>query len=548
MSMPKVCPYCGGHVGAGLTECPSCHKPLTNRADDALSDGTMLAERYMLVRCLGRDGEGILYAAKDKTSGLSLVIKEYFPVTLSEPRKRDNCIEPQIDREVAFKTTAMDFEDLYRTLQQVTPATGLTAVLDVVKENHTVYAVMEQPRGRTLSWYLHGRKPMRPAEARSILQPVMEGAAALHKAGLIHRGISPDTIYITRDGAASLCGYATLALRSKESELKPQLFEGYMAPEQYDAAEFDGRYTDVYSIAAVAYRLVTGQVPVAAPQRKLRDSLEPAEEFSSDIPAYFSQVLEYAMQLDPKERVQNVPELMGMLASAATANSMMGKRKRNDRNHISTKNILMTAIIVIFILVLLLAWCVLRLTGGTPAESVSAAPTPTAEPEQTEELLLPDFVGKRLSEVQYDRNYTAFRFSIEEEFSNDVPPKSIIRQEPDAGTDMTGTIGIVRLIVSKGPKLATMPRIIGFTQENAVAVLNENGIQFSLLMLANNGEYAAGCVARVDMPEGTQFDPTERIINVYIAAERDNTAALTYEQYEEYTEQSEQPEQAEQED
>ena len=232
MSMPKVCPYCGGHVEAALTECPSCHKSLASLQDGPLPEGTLLAGRYMLVRCQGQDGEGLLYAGKDQETGLALVIKEYFPFTLSARRAPEKSIEPKEGCEVAFKTTGMDFEDLYRTLQQVTPATGLTAVLDVVRENGTVYAIMEQPRGRTLSRYLHGRKPLRPAEARSILQPVMEGAAALHKAGLIHRGISPDTIYITRDGAASLCGYATLALRRQESELRPQLYPGYMAPEQ----------------------------------------------------------------------------------------------------------------------------------------------------------------------------------------------------------------------------------------------------------------------------------------------------------------------------
>lgn len=83
-----------------------------------------------------------------------------------------------------------------------------------------------------------------------MLQPVMEGVALLHKAGLIHRGICPDNILLPIDGAARLTGYGTLALRTAGSELKSQLYPGYAAPEQYSAAEFSGRYTDVYALAA----------------------------------------------------------------------------------------------------------------------------------------------------------------------------------------------------------------------------------------------------------------------------------------------------------
>lgn len=79
--------------------------------------------------------------------------------------------------------------------------------------------------------------------------------------GLLHRGISPETVFITKTGSAKLSGYATLGLRTADSELKSQMFEGYAAPEQYRAAEFDGPYTDVYGLAAVFYRAMTARLP-----------------------------------------------------------------------------------------------------------------------------------------------------------------------------------------------------------------------------------------------------------------------------------------------
>lgn len=544
MSTPKVCPYCGGHVGARLTECPSCHTPLRWPMEDALPDGTVLAGRYLIVRALTQDGEGYFYAAKERTAGLALVIKEYFPLTLSSERKPDGSIEARAGKEVPFKTNRMDFEELYTALQQITPATGLTAVLDLVRENGTSYAVMEQTRGQPLSRYLRAKRPMRPAEVRSILQPVMEGAAAMHKAGLIHRGISPETIFITKDGAASLGGYATQGLRSTASELSPQMYEGYTAPEQYSMAEFEGRYTDVYSIAAVAYRLATGHVPVSARERQLRDSLEPAEEFSSMIPSYFSDVLLSGMELEPQNRIQNVPELMGMLASQTTAHTMMkasARQKEKPRRGVSTRSILMTATVIILILAFLLGWCLLQLADR--GQDTPQLPASQAQSQAQEELLtVPSFVGKRLNDVQHDAAYMAYRFTITEEYSSSAANGMILRQNPAAGSAIAPENGVIELVVSRGPQLVTMPRIFGFTREKAVEELDKAGIRYSLLMLANDGQYAAGTVARTEPEEGASFDAEETVVNVYIAAERDNTAALTTEQYEEQNQAADSPE------
>ena len=94
--------------------------------------------------------------------------------------------------------------------------------------------------------------------------------------GLLHRGISPETVFITKTGSAKLSGYATLGLRTADSELKSQMFDGYAAPEQYAVAEFDGKYTDIYGLGALFYRVLTGKTPVPANLRRMNDTLPPA--------------------------------------------------------------------------------------------------------------------------------------------------------------------------------------------------------------------------------------------------------------------------------
>ena len=105
-----------------------------------------------------------------------------------------------------------------------------------------------------------------------MLQPVFEGVAAMHKIGLVHRGICPENIRVMENDRCRLAGYATVGLRTAGSGLHEQLYEGYSAPEQYSTAEFEGRYTDEYSLAAVFYRMVCGQAPVPAAQRIVADS------------------------------------------------------------------------------------------------------------------------------------------------------------------------------------------------------------------------------------------------------------------------------------
>ena len=113
----------------------------------------------------------------------------------------------------------------------------------------------------------------------------------------------------------ALTGYATVGLRTAGSGLHEQLYEGYSAPEQYSTAEFEGRYTDEYSLAAVVYRMVCGQSPVPAAQRLVSDSNPRARTVNSAVPGYVSDVLQMGLRLKPMERIQTVPQLVQALSS-----------------------------------------------------------------------------------------------------------------------------------------------------------------------------------------------------------------------------------------
>ena len=539
--MPQfdLCPYCLEPLEGGAPPvCPHCGKNLRNRnPEGALPLGAQLGGRYTVGDYLSADGDGLSYRGVENAARRFVLIKEYFPVTLCNGRSPEGALMPKEGREVLFKTSRMDFKDLYDDLRSLTPATGLSQILDVLEENNTVYAVEESEKGMTLTHYLSLRsRNLTPAEARTLLQPVMEGVTLLHKAGLIHRGICPDNILLPIDGSARLTGYGTLALRTGGSELKSQLYAGYAAPEQYSASEFSGRYTDVYALAAVTYRLVTGQVPVAAPQRKVRDSLESAHSLESGVPTYFSQVLSCALRLDPARRMQTVPELMSALTDPNVANAMF---ERGD-NQISTKKILGASLVVIFVLVLLLFWSLAgRVGGGEKAPAPTAAPTPAAAGEESpapspagDVSIIPDLVGQDYdSEIKGSDLYQLYRIVMTEEPSSTVEKGRVISQEPMAGTLQTQQSPIIQIKVSSGPMLVKMPDIIGFTQDNASRLLDAEGIQYRMMPMENDGSYAAGCVAYCELDgktlkKGEELDAGTDVITVYIAGARDATTPV----------------------
>ena len=522
--MPDLlCPHCLQPLEDSYHgECPHCGRSLENRnPEGALPFGTQLGDKYTVGAYLSADGDGLAYRGVLNAEKRFVLIKEYFPVTLCNGRSASGALMPKEDKEVLFKTSRMDFKDLYDDLHSLTPATGLSTILDVIEENNTVYAVEESEKGMTLSHYLHLRsRTLTPAEARTLLQPIMEGVALLHKSGLIHRGICPDNILLPIDGTARLTGYGTLALRTGGSELKSQLYPGYAAPEQYSAAEFSGRYTDVYALAAVCYKMVTGQTPVAAPQRKVRDSMESAHSLEAGVPTWFSQVLACALRLDPAKRMQTVPELMSALTDPNVANAMF---ERGD-NQISTRKIMGVSLVVIFVLVVLLLWSLL---GGSKSDAQPAAkPQPTPAEQSTQGETVPNLMGLRYAtDIKGNTAYDGYRIVMTEQNSDTVEQGIVISQDPSAGSEKLMEDQILQIVVSSGPNLVEMPDIVTGNPiwSQAKKQLDALGIVYSQpLMEDNDGTVAEGCVVKTSVVAGTKIQKGTAV-TVWIAGPRDDT-------------------------
>lgn len=530
MEQRRICPYCMQELEAGEEQCPHCGRELAGRnPSGSLPAGTVLAGRYTVGDIQSVDGEGILYRGVENNGPFRVTIKEYMPLTLAAERGRDCILRPKPGSEVLFKTTRMDFADLYRFIQRITPANGLEAVLDVFEENNTVYAVMENPGGCPLQKWLEEHGTVTPQQACAMLEPVFNGVEAMHQVGLVHRGICPANIRIMDNGRARLTGYATVGLRTAGSGLHEQLYEGYSAPEQYSTAEFEGRYTDEYSLAAVFYRMVCGQAPVPAAQRIVADSNPRAKSVNGSLPLYVSQVLQLGLRLRPMERIQTVPQLYQALSSKEYTAELTRTMKpeapvrtaqpepERKEHLLSLKALLAGIVILLSILILLTLWSVLSQHIHRPAAS-AAESEPASSEVMVPQNLVPNFIGMDYTQVQNNREYTSmYLFYVTEEYSDTAPAGQIIQQEPSADTVLKAG-ETIRLVVSKGPQMAEMPNIIGFTQDGAVKELEARGLVASCFMVVNDGSYASGCVVRTSEEPGTKVE-VGTVITVYIAAD-----------------------------
>ena len=531
MEATRLCPYCLQPLPGAAQSCPHCGKSFAGRnPGGTLPVGTVLAGRYTVGEMLSIDGEGILYRGAENLGRFRVTIKEYLPITLTAERTAESTLRPKTGSEVLFKTTRMDFADLYRSIQRITPANGLEAVLDVVEANNSVYAILENLGGTPLDQWLENHPgTIRPDDACTMLQPVFEGVAAMHKIGLVHRGICPENIRVMENDRCRLAGYATVGLRTAGSGLHEQLYEGYSAPEQYSTAEFEGRDTDEYSLAAVFYRMVCGQAPVPAAQRIVADSNPRAKSVNGSLPLYVSQVLQLGLRLRPMERIQTVPQLYQALSSKEYTAELTRTMKpetpvrtaqpepERKEHLLSLKALLAGIVILLSILILLTLWSVLSQHIHQPAAS-AAESEPASSEVMVPQNLVPNFIGMDYTQVQNNREYTSmYLFYVTEEYSDTAPAGQIIQQEPSADTVLKAG-ETIRLVVSKGPQMAEMPNIIGFTQDSAVKELEARGLVASCFMVVNDGSYASGCVVRTSEEPGTKVE-VGTVITVYIAAD-----------------------------
>ena len=252
------CPYCGFN-----------EKKREQEDDEALPLRTILNGKYLLGKPLGRGGFGITYIAYEKNLQIKVAIKEFFPWSTVK-RDKDNSLMPVSwkDDSEFFETDKKKVLDEARRLAQLMDLPGVVFVRDFFEENNTAYIVMEYLDGITLSKYLSSPEGSISTEwVLQAMKPVLASLAKVHKAGIIHRDISPDNMILTSNNTIKLIdfGAARNYSMSRKESLSVILKRGYAPIEQYSSRGNQGPWTDIYALCATMYKMMTGIAPLVYP-------------------------------------------------------------------------------------------------------------------------------------------------------------------------------------------------------------------------------------------------------------------------------------------
>ena len=314
MSDLNLCYGCMEPLGSDSV-CAHCgYDQNTTSLANYLKPGTKLRERFLVGRVLSANGEGVTYIGFDTSVECKVLIREYFPERLCSRVPNSAAVNVKYDRLAQYKALMAEYTELNKALARLRTLSHLNPALDMFAENNTTYAVYEYLEGGTLLDYLkENAGELSWNTVRRIFPPLFTTLSLLHNAGVLHRGLSPETIFVTDKGELKLLGFSISAVRTNDTELDAELFDGYAAPEQYFADRQQGTWTDVYGICAVLYRILTGCRATDAISRQDYDILVPPNELNPQVPENVSDGIMQGLKLDSNARIRTVSDLVALL-------------------------------------------------------------------------------------------------------------------------------------------------------------------------------------------------------------------------------------------
>jgi eukaryotic-like serine/threonine-protein kinase len=325
------CPQCHHSNAPGVSRCAACQgrledpdatvmndaTMLTNAAvgtnwsrntgsqgsfDDgpatSLEEGTLLADRYEILKLLGQGGMGAVYKAKDR----------------------------ELDRLVALKVIRPELAGhasiLQRFKQELLLARKIThrniiRIYDLGVAGGLRFITMEFVEGQDLSSLLEERPKYTPQETVKILIQVCAALEAAHAEGVVHRDLKPQNIMIAEGGRVCVMDFGLA--RSMEAGGLTQAgavmgTPAYMSPEQAKGLPADQR-SDLYSLGIIAYVMLTGEIPfkadtaLASMLLRTQGPPTPCIELNPAIPQALNDLVQKTMAVDPKDRYQSAAEL-----------------------------------------------------------------------------------------------------------------------------------------------------------------------------------------------------------------------------------------------
>lgn len=317
----KLCYHCMHQIkDENIYTCPACGRSLAPQPVGAkyLQPGTVLQGKFIVGYPLGAGGFGNTYIGWNRVLFCKVAIKEFYPEQYCY-RAADRATvsvsdEKQEDR---FRIGLRQFLEEARNVAALQDIPGVVEISSFFEENMTGYIVMEYLEGMDVKAILakSGGK-MDYGWCRRVVLTVLYTLREVHRRGVLHRDIAPDNVFMTREGIIKLIDFGAAKHISALSNASPEIVlkVGYAPIEQYSREAPQGPYTDLYAVAALFYRMLTGQRPIPANERSGTDGLIPPSDMGIKIPRQAEMGMMVCLNVQPQYRLQSVDEFMEALA------------------------------------------------------------------------------------------------------------------------------------------------------------------------------------------------------------------------------------------
>jgi predicted Ser/Thr protein kinase len=323
--------------------------------------GEVIAERYELHELLGSGGMSSVYRAHDKLLERDVALK-----ILHEHHHED---EEYVER---FRREA-------RAVAQLSHP-NIVTVIDRGEEDGRQFIVFEYVAGQTLKELVDAR-PLDVRHALEVTIAVARGLAFAHQHGIIHRDVKPQNVLLADDGEAKVTDFGIARSLDVEGMTESGTILGtsnYIAPEQATGQDVDVR-TDVYSLGAVLFELLTGDVPfaggsfVAVAMKHVHEPTPSVLDRRGDVPIRVALAVERALEKQPADRFGSMEELVAELEACLreldgedTQSLPLVGRPRPRRRSRQRPAWLPLALVAAAVLLLAAALLGILLADGTP--------------------------------------------------------------------------------------------------------------------------------------------------------------------------------------